>query len=256
MVRLLNGLIRSKFLHGLLVLTPGLEQGPRHRKVSGERPRQEDLLRHRRHPRPRTKHVSDIVFMEKFKVLGLKKLRVANLHRVTKHSGQRAQHRFDRGKKLMRRFEHRFGKSPKLKNQDGDPVAVWLEQVEKFRLQQGCIQEVGVHHACPAAIAGMAREGSDRNLLRHFKGEAQSPRSRRKQLPPKLGTWELIEGKVAAYDGERLRIFGQAFALKTLLRKTSANKVALRRVDLPQPSFVLPGTCSEVDPLLREWRQF
>jgi len=123
MVRLLNGLIRSKFLHGLLVLTPGLEQGPRHRKVSGERPRQEDLFRHRRHPRPRTKHVSDIVFMEKFKVLGLKKLRVANLHRVTKHSGQRAQHRFDRGKKLMRRFEHRFRKSPKLKNQDGDPVA-------------------------------------------------------------------------------------------------------------------------------------
>src|SRR5208283_3982678 len=199
--------------------------------------------------------MSNIVAVEQFKIPGRQELRVANLNCISKRFGQRAQHRFERCEKLMRRFEDRSRESPKLKDQDSDPVAVWLKQVEKLRLQQGCIEEVGVHRARPAAIAWMARKGPDCNLLRHFEGEAQSPRSRRKELAPKAGARELVEGEIAADHRERLRIFCQALALKTLLRETTSNRVALGCVDLPQPSIVLPGAGPEVDPLLCEWGQ-
>src|SRR5688572_704005 len=88
------------------------------------------------------------------------------------------------------------------------------------------------------------------DLFRHFECELHRARSSVEQLCPEFGGRELVEREIAANDGKHFAVLLEAFLLEQLLRELAARVVTLRRVDLPQPSFILPRTATNEDVFL------
>jgi hypothetical protein len=67
------------------------------------------------------------------------------------------------------------------------------------------------------------------------------------ELLPEGRLGNRVEREVAADDGERFCVLLYAFLVEFLLREFAACEIAVRRIHLPQPSFVPPRTGADED---------
>src|SRR5438132_646110 len=96
----------------------------------------------------------------------------------------------------------------------------------------------------------MLRPRGDGDLLRNLEAEKEVGRGRIEQLSPVSLRGKLVESEVPADRRERLGVLDKAVVLEALLRVLAAGLVALRAVDRPQPTRILPRTRAEVDTLV------
>ena len=98
----------------------------------------------------------------------------------------------------------------------------------------------------------MRREHLAGDLFRHFEGEPEAFGHQLEQPGPEFRRRKLIEGEIPADSAKGLRVLSQAGGLEEPPRKPAARKIVAARVDLSDPSFILPGAAADVDALGRE----
>jgi hypothetical protein len=98
----------------------------------------------------------------------------------------------------------------------------------------------------------MRREHLAGDLFRHLEDKLEALGRQLEQPGPEFRRRKLVEGEIAADRAKGLRVFFQAGRLEEPPRKPAARKIVAARIDLPDPSFVLPGAAADVDALGRE----
>src|SRR5258706_3532817 len=93
----------------------------------------------------------------------------------------------------------------------------------------------------------MRRKHFAGNLLRNFERKLEPVGDLEEQASPELFRRELIESEIAAHGAKRGGVLFEAAAVKGLFRKPSSREITRPAVDLPQPTFVFPGTAANVD---------
>ena len=78
-----------------------------------------------------------------------------------------------------------------------------------------------------------------------FEGEFEIGWGEGEEFSPVIVGGELVEGEIAADDGESLGVFAEAFVIEAFLGEPAARGVALARIDLIEPAFIFPGTGSD-----------
>ena len=62
----------------------------------------------------------------------------------------------------------------------------------------------------------------------------------------------MIEREIAADDGKGFRVLAEAFGFEPFPREPPARQIAIARVDLAKPAFILPGTAADENVLRRQ----
>src|SRR5450631_2465387 len=98
----------------------------------------------------------------------------------------------------------------------------------------------------------MNRKHLNGDFFRHFERIAQGRRCRVKQASPKLSAGKLVESEIAAHDRECFGVFAQTLGFKPSLRKFTSRQIAVPRINLTDPAWVLPRTGPDKNLLFRK----
>src|SRR5262249_25957558 len=153
-------------------------------------------------------------------------------------------------------FESAMVEGSKFEDQRGRAVAICRQRLQEHCVKRARIQEFRILFPRLWPVTVVRREDLAGNLFGNLEGELKLWRRLRKQPAPKLFGRKLVECEISAHNRKCFRVFAQAIPFERLPRKSPPRKIPFARVNLAQPSFVLPGAAADINVLPRQRGKF